>query len=300
VVLLDPDVDGITPAWIAALASPVRGQGFDFVAPVYERQAGEGLMVTQLLGPLIRACYARRLVEPLAREFGCSGRFAAAIAAEPPAAGGAAGSMPLRVTGAALTGPFTIAQAELGPRPVLPTAPRPPLSELFPATIAEAFSMIESHADSWLPRTRSEAVPVLGRGAEGAAKADLPSPDPSRLLASFAEDLRNLDEILRRILTPATLEAITTAAGEADAAARFPVNVWAATVAEFLVAYHHGALHRDHITQALLPLYTARTGVFLTCHAASPRPVVDAALEELSVCFEQTRPQIIDRWRNQQ
>lgn len=296
VVLLDPDVDGITPAWIAALASPVRAQGFDFVAPVYERQPGEGLMVTQLLRPLVRACYARRVVEPLAREFGCSGRFAASVAAEPPVAGGAPGYMPLRVTGAALTGAFTIAQAELGPRPVLPTAPRPALSELFPATIAAAFSMIESHADYWLPRTQLEAVPVLSRGAERAAQADLPAPDASRLLASFADDLRNLDEILRRILTPATLEAITTAAGDADAAARFPDPVWAATVAEFLVAYHHGALHRDHIAQALLPLYMARTGVFLTRHATSPPPVVDAALEELGVCFEQTKTQIIDRW----
>ncbi len=297
VVLLDADVDGITPAWIAALAIPIRDHRFDFIAPIYQRAPAEGLLVTQLLRPLIGAAYSRRIQEPLAREFGCSGKFATSWASHPSAANiGPSDSMHLRVTGAALAGPFKTGQTELGPRRLVAAAPRPTLQELFPRVIASAFSMIEADVDYWQARTHAEEIPVVGQFQGGPLADELPWPDVDRLLASFAADVGSLKEILARILTPQTLAAITAAAETNEAAARFPDDLWATTVAEFLVAYHHGTLHRDHIAQALLPLYVARTGAFLAAHQTGSRETVDAACDALCVHFDQAKSFIVERW----
>jgi hypothetical protein len=296
VVILDPDVDNITPQWVAALATPVRDRGFDFVVPAYRRQPAEGLLVTQLLRPLLRALYGSRLREPLVREFGCSGRFAARLAEQLAAGVDVPDGMNLWLTGAALSGSFNVGHARFGSRHVRPDAPRPALPDLFQQIIAAAFTMIDAHAEYCLSRGPTADVPDVGALVEDSAPTDALAPDATRLLASFAEDAQNLDEILRRILSAETFAAVVTAAAATEARERFPDALWASTVAEFLVAYHHGVMRRDHIAQALLPLYVARTGAFLLEHAHSEPEALETALESLSVHFEQARVQIVDRW----
>jgi glycosyltransferase involved in cell wall biosynthesis len=75
VAVLDPEVTSAVPAWIGALVGPVLKDSFDLVAPRYGRHPLEGLMLTQLVRPLLRATYGRRMDEPLLGEFGCSGRI---------------------------------------------------------------------------------------------------------------------------------------------------------------------------------------------------------------------------------
>jgi hypothetical protein len=65
---------------------------------------------------------------------------------------------------------------------------------------------------------------------------------------------------------------------------------------EFLLAHHHAVMLREHVIQALLPLYIARTGTFLIDHAASDPATLDAALESLCQDFERFKPRIIERW----
>jgi hypothetical protein len=67
-------------------------------------------------------------------------------------------------------------------------------------------------------------------------------------------------------------------------------------VAEFLSAYHHNLILREHIIQALLPLYMARTGTFLFEHGASPGEAVEAAVARLCLEFERIKPQLVERW----
>jgi hypothetical protein len=61
VAVLDPEVTSVTPAWIATLVGPVWKQSFDLVAPLYGRHPLEGVMLTQLVGPLMRATYGRQV-----------------------------------------------------------------------------------------------------------------------------------------------------------------------------------------------------------------------------------------------
>lgn len=296
IVILDPDVVDVTPQRVAALAAPIRDDGFDLVAPGYRRQPVEGLLVTQLLRPLVRATYGYRVREPLLWEFGCSGPFAAHCAdqlawdSETVQQG-----VNLWLTGTALVGGFKVGQARFGSRHLRSGSPRPSLPDVFRQVVASAFAMIDTHAEHWRPRTQVDDVPDVGTLVDS-APTELGAPDAARLLESFSDDVHNLDEILRRILTPGTFSALTSAADPLAAGIRLPDALWASIVGEFLVASHRGVMLRDHIIQALLPLYVARTGAFLLDHADSTPDAVEAALESLCVHFERARVHIVDRW----
>lgn len=298
IVVLDPDVTNLTPSWVAELAKPVRDrQGVDFVAPVYQRLPEEGLLVTQLLRPTVRALYGWRLREPLVAEFGCSGRFAAHCVERPvwntDLVGDGASCW---IACEALAGGFGTCQASLGRRELAADRPRPQLSELFRQVVGATFASIEAHSGYWLPRVGSEEVPTLGRA--GGIVGPGTGQDSARLLESFGHDVRNLNEILRRILGAETFASVE-AASTSHEGPRYPDALWAATLAGFVLAFHHAVMRRDHITQALVPLYLARTGAFLEEHGTDSHEAVEAAIESVSICLEQIKPRIVERWDNQ-
>ena len=53
-----------------------RAPTSEFLAPRYRRHPRDGVLITQLVRPLVRALYGVALDEPLGAEFACSGRFA--------------------------------------------------------------------------------------------------------------------------------------------------------------------------------------------------------------------------------
>jgi glucosylglycerate synthase len=295
VVVLDADVQGITPAWVAALAAPLRDATVDLVAPAYRRRAHDGLLVTQLLRPLIRTIYQRNLREPLLAEFGCSGRLAAHCTQAAWTASPVQRGTSVWIAGEAMAGRFAIRQVDLGPRRIDPGRPRPGLPDVFRQVVGSTFATVEAHADAWMADRIDGDLPILGEAADDAAPRAAPVLDGSHLLDSFAHDVDALDEVLRRLLSPATVEEIR-AASRTTPTAVFPDGLWATTVAEFLVAYHHAVIRRDHITQALLPLYTARTGAFLLEHGDAPPETAEAAIASLHGAFARVRTQVVERW----
>jgi hypothetical protein len=56
-------------------------------------------------------------------------------------------------------------------------------------------------------------------------------------------------------------------------------------------------MRREHVTQALLPLYLGRTAAFLRQHAASPSGQVDESLESLCLAFERAKPVAAAQWK---
>jgi hypothetical protein len=205
----------------------------------------------------------------------------------------------LWITDAALSGDFEKRQVRLGPREIAENRPHTSLKELFPQVVGAAFQMMEARADYWLSRSTCDDIPSVDGLPRVPAPAPTSSPTGTALLESFAGDVRNLGEILTKILTPATMHGLATASGAAEGHRRYPADLWAATVGEFLLAYHHGVMRRDHVIQALLPLYTARVGSFLEEQAHADQPAIDAALESLCERFEQIKGLLVDRWRKE-
>jgi hypothetical protein len=60
-IILDPSVRSITAEWVALLAQPILEKGADYVAPVFSRQRYEGSLTNNLIAPLTRALYGKRV-----------------------------------------------------------------------------------------------------------------------------------------------------------------------------------------------------------------------------------------------
>lgn len=295
VAVLNADVTGVTPEGIAALIRPVRDQQYDYVAPVYRRHPLEGPLVTQLVRPLMRATYGWQVREPVAPEFGCSSRFIMHCLEQDVWASelGRVG-IDLWVTGEALAGGFRCCQAGLNPRPA--GSSRTPFGELFEQVVQSAFACLERHAPYWLGRNGSEPMPLASPPPSEVVEA--PAVDGSRLTQAFAKDIHDLGSVLKCILSADTFASLERLAEKQGASLRYPDGLWVSTVYEFLLAYRSGVMRREHIVQALAPLYLGRTGSFLQQYAAARDAEVDDALESLCREFERSKPDLIQRWNN--
>jgi hypothetical protein len=105
-----------------------------------------------------------------------------------------------------------------------------------------------------------------------------------------------LEPVLATILSEPTLAGVTAAAATVPRLV-YDDDLWAATVFEFLIAYHQAVMTREHVTRTLLPLYLGRTAAFLLQHGSSGPAVVDAALESLCLAFERAKPAAASRWK---
>lgn len=291
--VVDAEAEPDGPSDLAAITSIVWEGSADLVAPVYARGMASGLLVTQLVSPVTRAVYARRLAEPLIPTFACSGRFAAHCTQAAWNTDPEQRETRYWVVAEALTGPFAVSQCALGQRRLHAGRPQPALPQIFSRVLTSMFSCMEAHAEIWLPRTQTDDVAF--RGMLQATDDATAAGEAPRQARSFAQDIHNLADILRLILAPETMASIE-AASDDPSGARYPDELWAVTVADFLAAFHYSVMRRDHITQALLPLYRARTSAFLQTHAGEPSTAVEAALESLALCFEHARPRIVQRW----
>ena len=76
VVVIDPNGPATTGQRVTELIDPIARSDAQFLAPRYRRHPRDGVLITQLVRPLVRALYGVALDEPLGAEFACSGRFA--------------------------------------------------------------------------------------------------------------------------------------------------------------------------------------------------------------------------------
>src|SRR5246127_1220221 len=74
-IVMSPESENIQPEWISNLLPPVYRDGFDLVSPTYRRHKFDGLLMTNLLYPMVRALYGVKIREAYMSEFGFSGRL---------------------------------------------------------------------------------------------------------------------------------------------------------------------------------------------------------------------------------
>jgi hypothetical protein len=296
VVICDPDDAGLASEWIGALLQPVITQSIDVVAGAHRRHPLEGLLVTQLIRPLMRAVYGRHFDQPLLGAFACSRRFAAGCLSHD-----VWDRSPIReaievwLAGTAMTGVYQAGQVALG-RFQASRRPGPGLQAVFPPVVGALFDTLDQHAGIWIAHDRAALGPVIG--LDGTPPADLVAPalDSSGLGAAFQQDVRDLRPVLEDILAPDTFAALSTIADASKGVVEYDDDSWVATVCDFVAAHHRGVMDRTHIVQALMPLYLGRVASFIGEQAESSITDIEQRLERLSRQFEDRRQYLIDRW----
>jgi glucosylglycerate synthase len=293
--VVSPAASSLTPDSIANLLRPVYAEKFDFVAPLYTRNKYQGLLARNLLYPMSRALFGCRIRELFSDEWGFSGRLAAlclnqhvwheeAVRARPEA----------WMAISAISSDFRCCQAFLGEKSQA-QGPGTDIVEVLRQTVGTLFWCLETQQSLWLDCHRSQPVPTFGTAHElTSEQTDL---DRHRIFEMFRSGVTELEPILSSILDPETHSEIKNIVSLEEGKFRFKSDMWVRTLYDFAASYHHAVINRDHLVQALAPLYRGMTYSFLVEHADSSPAEMEAASEMLCVEFELQKPYLMEKWK---
>ena len=90
--------------------------------------------------------------------------------------------------------------------------------------------------------------------------------------------------------------AIQAAAKLDDHDFRVPDELWVRTIYEFACSYHHSVINRDHLLQALTPLYRGRMASFVLENQGADGETIERKLEGLTAEFERQKPGLDQNW----
>ena len=297
-IVMSPESENIQPEWISNLLRPVYHDGFDLVSPKYRRHKFDGLLMTNLVYPMVRALYGVRVHEAYMPEFGFSGRLGSQFLSHNgwnDATGGP--GVELRFTLAAITGRYRICESFLGERD--PVERRS--ADLVPAlrqTVGVLFSSLESDFPVWSAVSGSEAVPAMGTDQE--MLLDPLRVNRKRLREMFSNGVADLQSVFQSILSASTLTELLRIAGTDDEEFRYPADLWVKTVYEFAASYQKSVIARDHIVQALAPLFRGRVLTFLTENRNGSAQDVANNIEGLCLEFERLKPYLLEMWKSRE
>lgn len=294
-VVMSPESENIEPDWISKLLRPILRDGFDLVTPTYRRHKFEGLLVTNLLYPMTRALYGLRIREPLSPEFGFSSRLGSRFLEQNIWDDGSqTEGVDLRLTLAAVAGQFRICQSFLGEKPHIQRRS----ADLVPAlrqTVGGLFSALEPDFPVWSKVVTSQTPPTTGSDHE--VLLDPLRMNRKRLREMFSNGVSELDSVFQSILSKTTRIELQQIARAGEEQFHFSADLWVRVVYEFAVAYQKSVISRDHIIQALAPLFRGRAYTFVTENRDSSAEVVEKSIESLCLEFERLKPYLLEMWK---
>ncbi|MBS1849432.1 MAG: hypothetical protein JST79_00855 [Acidobacteria bacterium] len=288
-----PDSIHIEPVWMKGLLDPLHNSHVDLVTPLYRRHKFDGLLVRNLIYPLVRALYGKRVREPNPTEFAFSSRLAVQFLNQHPwtqDAGRDGTEISLILT--ALEQDWPIAQVFLGEKSRTEHAPTD-LVRAMRQTVGTIFWSLEQNFSAWSSRSGSSPLPTSGPEAD----VDLEPirVNRKRLWEMFARGVAELEPVLKSILSPATLAELQRAAAKEEEF-HFSDELWVQTAYEFAASFHQEVISRDHIVQALVPLYRGKAYTFLTENRDASGEQLEAGIEALCQTFEQKKPTLLELW----
>ena len=294
--IISPDAANLTDAWIGHLLEPIYRQNFDFVAPLYCRHKFDGLLARNLLYPMGRAIYGKRLREFHATELGFSGRLASYCLNQDVWREGPVQAAPetwMAVT--SLASDFRCCQSFLGPKTQSTTASVTDIVAVVRQVVGALFWSLESQESVWIDRVGSEPIPTFGPDHE--LESNGMRVNRERIFELFRSGVSELSPILKSILAADTEAEIQRVAALDERNFSFDHALWTRTLFDFAAAYHHSVLNRDHVVQALVPLYRGRIYSFLLQHQDSSVDEIEADSEKLCLEFERQKPYLVEKWK---
>jgi hypothetical protein len=245
---------------------------------------------------MVRALYGVRIREAYSPEFGFSGRLGSQFLGQNVWNDGADGAgVELRFTLAAITGGYRICQSFLGEKDHIERRG----ADLVPAlrqTVGALFSALEADFPVWSNVAGSQPVPTSG--ADQKVLLEPVRVNRKRLREMFSTGVAELDSVFQSILSPSTLAELRRIARLGEAEFRYPAELWVRTVYEFAASYRKSVISRDHIIQALAPLFRGRVLTFVIENRNASADDVESNIEGLCLEFERLKPYLLQMWKS--
>ena len=292
--IVSPESTTLEPDWMERLLRPVLRDGNDLVLPIYRRPKFDGLLIRNLVFPMANVLYGCPVREPYPSDFAFSGELGNNFLGQDiwNQEQGRLGTE-LWMTLWAAIGKRKVVQSFLGTKTRREDAP----SDLVAAmreTAGTLFTSLDTYASVWHSTPEPIIAPCIGCEP---AISDGPSRlNRKRLYDMFTFGVKELDPVFLSILTTPTHDQLKQLAGMPEDGFFYSEELWARTVYEFAFAFHKAVIGRDHIVQALVPLFRGRAHTFLTQNRDASAEEMEHNLEILCKAFEREKPHLIDLW----
>ena len=294
--VVSPISSSTSPEWATNLLRMAFRDNYDFVAPLYSRHRFHGLLARNLLYPMTRALFGRRVRELYADEWAFSAKLGTYCLNQEVWHEEQVRTRPEAWMGiSALSSDFRCCQIFLGEKAPAAASGSPDLVEALRQTVGSLFWCLEKYQTTWMGRNGSEPIPTFG--PDHAVTTEPMELDRARMFELFQSGVKELDPILNSILSPETLSSIQTIAALDARAFRFSDDLWVKSLYDFAAAYHHSVLNRDHLVQALVPLYRGKIYSFLVENADAAPSDMETACENLCLEFERQKNYLTEKWK---
>jgi glycosyltransferase involved in cell wall biosynthesis len=289
-VVLDPGGPATSPERVTELITPVTRGDAEFLTPRYRRDPRDGVLITQLVRPLVRAMYGVGLDEPLGAEFSCSRRFAVhcldqAIWEHEVARF----AIDLWLRTEAVARRFPVGQIW---RPATTAGgPRAKLREAVQQIVLATFESLRAHDAFWTTADGIVPLPIWGTDPQQACAAG--AWDYEALAAEASHDIGEIRPLLKEVLDADLLGRVVD-----DDAGVLPLSdeLWVRLVYAFVAASHRGQISVDHLATMFVPFYLWRAATFMADAAFEDGRTVQARLDSLCEAFQRLKPVLVRRW----
>jgi hypothetical protein len=296
VVVVDADVQSVTPLWIRNLVEPLF-ENFGFVTPLYVRHKYDRIITNNIAYPFTRALYGRRVRQPIGGEFGFSGDLAR-IYLESDMWNEQVGEFGVDIwmTTLAMLNRVTVVQSFLGgPKVHKMKAPDGEMDFIFRNIIGAMFDLMAPCSQFWKDVKWSRPTAVFGFGAD----LEMPPPvtvDTVALWNRFVSETARHWEVYKAVLSEGTCAKLEEAVGLDMTHFEFPTALWAKTLYDFAVAYRDADIPKPQILDALIALHYGKTLSFMTETETMNNQQAEEIIEDQCLQFEKCKPYLLERW----
>lgn len=294
-VMLDGDLRSVTPQWVHALADPILSGLYDYAVPYYTNPRSEAGPVDLIAYPLIRMLLGRDVRQPTADVFGISGELACQLADkdvwETDVARAGVG---IWMTAMSIREARRMCQVALGTRRHETRDPSSANDQTFSHTMGTLFRMAYILRKIWLSFPSVQPTPIVG--ATPLQEPEAGSMSDEYLAGKFLAASKRQRRMWQVALTPEHLEAVRDIMNQPLDAFRFPDDLWARCVCDFIVVYNKGETDPDRIVEALIPLCAARQLAILRETEGFPVDDTERVILRQAEAFISARPYLRERW----
>lgn len=297
IMMVDADLKSITPAWIENLANPLF-DGYDYVVPVYLRHKYDGTITNNIAYPMLRTLYGLRVRQPIAGDFGISGKLARCYLVEktwtePVSQFG----IDIWMTTIAIARNFRVCQTFMGsPKIHNPKDPGKDLGPMFSQVVGTIFQLMNDFSYLWKELAESKPSVIYGFGL--GQELNIPDIEVSRdhLYDSFKQGFSKYGEQWEQILSDETWGNVNELRDMKLDNFYYPSNLWARILFDFAIAYRIELIDHNQLIDALIPFYHSRTLSFVNNTLESSMQEAEEYLEGICRVFEQEKDYLLKRW----
>jgi hypothetical protein len=293
--VVDADLRSITPEWIHLLLAPIVERRADFVAPYYHRHKFDGTITNNVVYPLTRALYGKRVRQPIGGEFGAARPLIQHYLRQPVWDTDVARfGIDIWMTTTAICGGYRVCQAFLGAKLHDPKDPGADLAGMLVQVLGTVFRLMETHDGAWQRVRGSEPVPIVGFQYD--VGLDPVRVDTARMIDLFRRGVRDLEPVWSTVFNRATMRQLRTLAASADRDIVVDDEVWVRAIYDLAAACHERPSERADLVRSALPLYMGRVASFVMELAAADAETVEARIERLCAAFESRKDYLCGVW----